>query len=186
MILKAVERGLSEKEIAETLALDIESIQRKRNLLEGICADAVNILKDKMVSAGVFPILRQMKDVRQFEAAILMNDANLYITSFARSLLVATPKEMLVDPDKTHRTKKYTIEQLANMEGERAMVDRQYQIIAESYDTDIFHLVLAQGWLTSMIKNERVKKYLGLKHPEVFAQFQHIVGMKSLVPKESA
>jgi transcriptional regulator with XRE-family HTH domain len=72
----------------------------------------VNILKDKMVSASVFPILRQMKDSRQFEAAVLMRDANLYITSFARSLLIATPRDMLVNPDKSYKTKKYSPEQI--------------------------------------------------------------------------
>ena len=185
MILKAVDRGLSEEAMAEALNVNIADIRRKRNLLTGICPNAVNILKDQMVSAGVFPILRQMKDTRQFEAAVLMNDANLYITSFARSLLIATPRDMLVNPDKSYKTKKYSPEQIANLEGERERVERQYQIISETYDADVFNLILAQSWIGNLMKNERIKKYLTHKHPDVFTQFQYIIGMKSLTPKET-
>ncbi len=47
MILKAIERGVPEEKIAAALDLNPRSIQRKVRLLEGICPEAVAILKDK-------------------------------------------------------------------------------------------------------------------------------------------
>jgi hypothetical protein len=185
MILNAIERGLPEEHLAKALNVNIGNIRRKRNLLEGICEDAANQLKDKMVCASVFPILRKMKDVRQYEVAILMNDANLYTTAFARSLLLSTPKEKLVDPNISQKAKGYSEDLLASMESERQLLDREYRLITETYDTDVFNLVLAQNWLMRLVKNERIKKHLTQNHPEILTQFQKIVGMKSLIPQEA-
>jgi hypothetical protein len=92
---------------------------------------------------------------------------------------------MLVNPDKSYKTKKYSPEQIANLEGERERVERQYQIISETYDADVFNLILAQSWIGNLMKNERIKKYMTHKHPDVSTQFNYIIGMKSLAPKEA-
>ena len=39
MILKAIERGVSEERIAKALNVDVGSINRKRRLLDEICPD---------------------------------------------------------------------------------------------------------------------------------------------------
>ena len=44
MIERAVERGVAEERIAAVLRLDVQSIRKRRRLLEGICADAATIL----------------------------------------------------------------------------------------------------------------------------------------------
>lgn len=54
MILQAVKRGVSEEKIARALNLNVANIVRKRNLLDGICPEAVELLKDKMVASNVF------------------------------------------------------------------------------------------------------------------------------------
>ena len=45
MILRAIEKGLSEERIAKTLNVDIAKIRQKRNLLENNCAEVVELLK---------------------------------------------------------------------------------------------------------------------------------------------
>jgi hypothetical protein len=74
MIVRAVQRGVPEAKIAQALDLDVQSIVRKRNLLESICEEATELLKDKMVATAVFGMLRRMKPLRQIETATLMND----------------------------------------------------------------------------------------------------------------
>ena len=54
MILKAIERGVSEERIAKALNVDVESIRRKRRLLDGICTEAAEILKDKHIAIHAF------------------------------------------------------------------------------------------------------------------------------------
>ncbi|WP_444460650.1 plasmid partitioning protein RepB C-terminal domain-containing protein [Rhodobacter capsulatus] len=61
MILKAIERGVPEERIASALDLSPRSIMRKARLLDGICEEAVAILKDKPCTAAVFDTLRKMK-----------------------------------------------------------------------------------------------------------------------------
>ena len=44
MIMEAIRQGLSEERIAKALSLDIASIRRKRDLLDGICPEALQLL----------------------------------------------------------------------------------------------------------------------------------------------
>src|SRR5271154_3554809 len=72
MILKAIANGVTEKRIAVGLNVDVKTIKQRRNLLDGICPEAVELLKDKRVSSKVFYFLRKMKPLRQIDAAELM------------------------------------------------------------------------------------------------------------------
>jgi len=58
------------------------------------------LLKDKHISAHTFWVLKKMMPFRQIEAAELMVAMNKYTCSYARSLLAATRKDQLVEPDK--------------------------------------------------------------------------------------
>ena len=54
MIVKAIERGVSEERIAPVLNLNVSSIRRKRNLLAGICPEAANLLRDRQCPCETF------------------------------------------------------------------------------------------------------------------------------------
>ena len=69
MILKALANGVPEKHIADALSVDVANIRQKRDMLNGICPEAVELLRNKQVAIEVFSILRKMKPVRQVEAA---------------------------------------------------------------------------------------------------------------------
>jgi hypothetical protein len=72
MILKAVENGVSEERIAKSLNVDVASIRRRRKLLDGICAEAAELLKEKHMALNTFSELRKLGAIRQIEAAELM------------------------------------------------------------------------------------------------------------------
>ncbi len=91
MILKAIERGVSEDRLAAILSVNADNIRRKRRLLHGICGEAAALLEDKHVSINSFDALRKMLPNRQVEAAELMVAMNKYTVSYARTLLAATP-----------------------------------------------------------------------------------------------
>jgi hypothetical protein len=105
MILKAVERGVSEERIAKALNVDVQTIRRKRQLLEGICREVAEILKDKHIAIHTFAELRKMLPLRQIEAAELMVAMNKYTVSYAKSLVAATPQMQLVESSKPKRVK---------------------------------------------------------------------------------
>ena len=92
MIVKAVERGVSEERIAKALNVDVKTSLRKTRLLEGICPEAADMLKDKHIAINTFTELKKMVPLRQIEAAELMVAMNKYTISYAKSLLAATPQ----------------------------------------------------------------------------------------------
>lgn len=65
------------------ISVDVAAIRRKRDLLDGICPEAVQLLKDKRASAGAFREMRKVKPMRQIEMAELMVAANNFSGSYA-------------------------------------------------------------------------------------------------------
>lgn len=180
MILRAIERGVPEEKIAAALNIDARSIIAKRDLLKGICAEAAELLKDKMVPIATFPVLKRMKAFRQIEAATLMNDAGLYSKSYADALFAATPKDQLVNPEKPKKVKGLDEDQMARMESEMESLQREYRLIEENYGKDVLNLTLAKGYLGSLLGNAKVVRYLAQHNPDILSQFQKIADITSL------
>lgn len=180
MILKAIERGVPGEKIAEALGVNVKSIVQKQNLLEGICEEATELLKDKMTPITVFGILRKMKPLRQIDVVKLMNDAGTYSNPYAQALLAATPKDQLVNPEKPKKIKGISEEQMERMEQEMASLEKEYRLIEDSYGTDLLNLTVAKGYLSKLLQNVSIVKYLAGKHAEVLAEFQKISEMKAL------
>jgi ParB-like chromosome segregation protein Spo0J len=95
MLLEALKNGLTEERIAAALDVSLDSIRAKRDLLNGICSEAVQILADKQLSPKVSWILRRMKPIRQIEAAEHMVAGGTFTVPFAKALLAVTKPEML-------------------------------------------------------------------------------------------
>lgn len=178
MILKAVERGVSEERIAKTLNVDLKTIRQKVRMLVGICPEVVEILKDKHVPINTFRIIKRMATLRQIEAAELMVAMNKYALSYAESLLAATPQAQLAESHKPKALRGLTEDQMALMERESANLEREFKIAEQSYGTDHLDLVLASGYLAKLLSNARVVRYLAQHEPEILAEFQRIAEMK--------
>lgn len=180
MILKAVERGVSEERIAKALNADVKTLRQKMRLLDGICPEAAELLKDKHVSINAFWSLKKMVPLRQIEAASLMVAMNKYTITYAKSLLAATPPSELVERDKPKVIKGVSDEQLALMERELANLDREFKMTEQSYGTDHLDLVLAKGYLIRLLGNARIVRYLVQHQQEILAEFQRIAEVKTL------
>jgi hypothetical protein len=179
MILKAIERGVPEGRIAKALNVDVKTLQQKKRLLDGICPEAVELLKDKHVPTNAFWALKKMAPIRQIEAAELMIAMNRYTISYTRSLLAATPQAHLVDTQKPKAVKGISDEQMALMERESANLGRELKMAEQSYGTDHLDLVLAKGYLAKLLGNARVIRYLAQHHQEILSEFQKIAELES-------
>jgi ParB-like chromosome segregation protein Spo0J len=180
MIVRAIERGVSEEKLAKALNLDIKSIRRRRTLLDGICPEIVEELKDKSVSAKTFEILRKMKPMRQIEAAELMRTAGNYSASYSNALLAATRQGDLVKSDAPKRVAGMTAEQMARMEREMEKVQLDLKAVESGYGEDVLQLVIASGYLSKLTRNPAIKRYLSQHHPEILAEFHAIISATSL------
>lgn len=173
MIMTAIEKGVPEERLARALNVNISSIRSRRRLLEGICPEAADLLRDKHVPIHSFHQLRKLKPMRQIEAAELMVAMNRYTVSYARSLVAASPEDQLVE-QKKKKVKGLTSEQVARMETEAARLQREFKMIEQDYGADHLDLVLASGYVGRLLSNARIVRYLAQGHPEILAEFQKI------------
>lgn len=180
MIRRAIDRGVSPNRLAITLGIDVSSIHKKATLLEGVCEEAIELLKDRQFTTNVSRVLRQMKPLRQVECVELMISANNLTTSYADALLAATPADMLVEGKKPKKRAGVTQEQMSRMEREMANVHGQYKLVEQTYGQDVLNLVLARSYLAKLLENKAVVRYLKQLHPEVLEQFESIVETTSL------
>jgi hypothetical protein len=182
MIVRAVERGVPPERIAEALNLDVATIQRRFRMLDGICPEAVDLLKDTTCPMIVFEIFRQMAPIRQVEAAELMIGQNNFSSLFAKALLAATNEKQLVDPRKrkSKGTNPFTPEQMARMDRELSNLQTQVKSIEESYGVDNLHLTCAKGYVAKLLGNVRVVRWLAQNRQEYLSEFQSIAEIENI------
>lgn len=180
MIRRAIDRGLSMDRLAKALNVDVSHIVKKMTLLDGICPEAADLLKDRQFSVEISRVIRKMKPTRQVECVELMVSANNITVAYAEALLVATPAEMLVDGRKPKKLTGVTQEQMSRMEREMANLQGQYKLVEQTYAEDVLNLVLARGYLAKLLENKSVARYIRQRRPEVLEQFEVIVETTSL------
>lgn len=173
MMLVALERGVSEERLARALNINIKAIQSRRRLLDGISPEVAELLRDKHVAIQTFRELRRLRPERQIEAAQLMVAMNRYNLSYARSLVAATPEDLLTRK-KSKTLMGLTADQIALMEKESAKLQRNFKLIEKDYGADHLDLVLASGYVERLLSNARVVGYLAQCHPEILGEFQKL------------
>lgn len=181
MIRRAIDRGVSPDRLAKALNLDISHINKKAKLLDGICAESQELLKDRVFSVELPRFLRQMKPTRQVECVELMLAANNLTASYAEAMLVATPPDQLVEGKKKEKPSAgVTQEQMAKMEREMASVQGKYKAVEQSYGQDVLNLVVTRAYLVRLLGNSAVVRYLKQRQPDFLAEFEAIVKAASL------
>jgi hypothetical protein len=180
MILRALERGVPEERLARALDIKIETIRRKRGLLDGICEEVVEMLKDRNFSPDVTRLLRKMKAQRQIECADLMCSMNNFSVHYASALLAATPADQLAEPGARKRFRGISASDFSRMEQEMSLVQNRFKVIEQSYGSDVLDMVLARGYLVKLLSNRTVASYLQRRHPELHQEFRDIVNQSSL------
>lgn len=176
MILRAIEKGVPEDRLARALNVNISSIRHKRSLLEGMCPEAINLLKEKHVPLNTIGQLKRMKPMRQIEASQLMIAMNKYTTAYAQSLVAATPDSMLVKPKR--KIGGLNEEQINRLEHEAASLDREFKTIESEYGKDHLDLVLSIGYVSRVLSSARIVRFLAQFYPEILAEFQKLTELR--------
>lgn len=174
MIMKAVQSGVSEEKIANALNVDIRTIRNKRYLLEGICEQAIDLLKDKPVPEPVFRALKKMKAPRQIVVAMLMNDQNKFTSSYAKALLGATTADQLVDNGKPKTVSPMILARQARLEEESLALSKEIDSLKKQYGTEIVDVTALQAFLKKILGNNEVAKYLQEFHEAIYEKFKEI------------
>ncbi|QOT76566.1 plasmid partitioning protein RepB C-terminal domain-containing protein [Cupriavidus basilensis] len=180
MLRRAIDRGVSPERLAKALSVDVSHIQKKITLLNGICPEATELLKDRQFSPELSRAIRKMKPTRQVECIELMVSANNLTVGYAEALLVATPVPLLINGKKPKKLTGVTQEQMGKMEREMGNLQGQYKLVEQTYGQDVLNLVLAKGYLGKLLENESISAFLRQRQPDLLAEFEMIVQTVSL------
>ena len=149
-------------------------------LLEGICPEVVDMLKDQHFPEDIMRHLRKMKPARQIECAELMISLNNFSAYYAAALLAATPPAQLVEPERPKKFRGLSAEQMARMEHEMALVQNRFKAIEQSYGSDVLNMVLARGYVVKLLSNKAVARFLEQNYAEFLHEFRTIAATASL------
>ena len=164
MILKALENGVTEERLSEALGLNVKNLRARRDLLDRICPEAIQLLRNRKVAIEAFAVLRKMKPVRQVEAAEHMVAGATCTAAFARALLAVTKPEMLVKPV---RKPKLTAGSHAAQEmlgEETTRLVRDLRAVEESYGKDVLSLTVCTVYMRKMIADPDIERHIAKHH----------------------
>ena len=183
MVLKAVKNGVSEERIARALNVHPATIRQKRDLLTGICSEAVELLKDRRASAGALREVKRVKPMRQIEMAELMVASNNYTAAYAKCLVAASPPDQLVETDDgADATKSHGLDphDVARIQSEMKGLEREFKLVQEEYGQNMLNLVVVVGYVRRLLDNAAVVRYLSRTEPAMLGEFQKIVDASDL------
>lgn len=180
MIMQAIKNGVSEEAIAAALNVNTSKIREKRNLLVGICPEAVQLLKGKRANAGSLRELRKVKPMRQIEMAELMRASNNFSVGYSKCLIAATPRDQLIESEQVKEVEGLSPADIARMEREMEALSGDFKEIEECHGKNVLNLVIVVGYLKKLLDNARVVRYLAGNYPEVLCELQKTVETRSL------
>ncbi len=158
-------------------------------MLDGICPDAVDLLKDTSCPLVVFELIRQMAPIRQVEAAELMIGPEQLLDDVRQSAIGGNSRKPTcrsAEDGNRADASAVTSEQMARMERELASLQSQVKSVEDSYGIDNLHLTVAKGYVAKLLANARIVRWLTQSRPEYLAEFQAIAEIESIGTAKAA
>jgi len=180
MIVRAIEHGVTPDQISKALGIDVGKIKASVNLLDGIDAEAVDLLKDKPITATALKLFRKAKPIRQVDMAQLMVSGNNYTRAYAEALLVGTPPEQLFGGNKAKNTHGISDDEITRMEKEMETLEQDYRLHQDTFGENSLHLNASQRYVKRLLENTKIKRFVGNRYPELLEEFQELAAMESL------
>ena len=119
--------------------------------------------------------------MRQIEVAELLVAYGQFLGAVRQRRYSRPPSPTcFVDPDKHKDVEGLTPEQVAKMEKEMEVLQRDLKLIEESHGNQVLNLVLARGYLGKLFGNARIVRYLGQHHADIFRELQTVSEGSSL------
>ena len=175
MILRAIKNGVPEERIAKTLNVNIDTIKQKRDLLSGICPEAVELLRERRVSAGAIREMKRVKPMRQIEMAEVMVASNNYTAAYAKCLVLASSPDQLLEPSQQTAPGGMEEHDVARLQREITSMEHEFKLVQEEYGQNMLNLVVVVGYLRSLLDKAAVVRFLSQAEPAMLAEFQKIV-----------
>lgn len=177
MLIKTIERGVSDELIARTLNIDLKVLRQKMKMLNGITKEVVEMLANKQVSKDIFRVLRKMKPERQIEVAQMMIASNKFTLTYANMMLLSSRKEELVESHKS-KTTNDDLTDLSVMQRELERLKENYKISEEKLADLKMGLVVAKGYVKKLLSNAAIVDLLENEQNEIYHTLKEICSIQ--------
>lgn len=187
MLVQALNRGVSEQRIAAALNVNIYSVRQKANMLDGICDEVVELLRDRKMSPELFHVLRKMKPAIQIATAELMVLRNDLSVSFAKTRLALTPPDLLNSPpSRKSKIKADSVAAQMLLEEDTDTLVRNLKSIETSYGTDVLTLTVGCTYVQRLLECQRVVRYMERNHTGLLGALQTLVSDLQTAQKKAS
>jgi hypothetical protein len=180
MIVRAIEHGVTPEQISKALSVDVGKVKASINLLDGIDPEAVEILKDKPITAAALRLFRKAKPMRQVDMAQLMVSGNNYTKAYSEALLFGTLAEQLVGGSKPKSPRGISDEEITRMEKEMEVLERDYRLHQDGFGENSLHLNAVQRYVKRLLENAKVKRFMTNRYPELLEEIEELAALESL------
>jgi ParB-like chromosome segregation protein Spo0J len=180
MIVKAVKNGVKPERIAAALNIPLQTVRGMITLLDGINAEAAEMLKDKNLSPRTIRLLKRVAPMRQIEMAELMIKSNNYSTTYAEIMIVGTPKDQLVNSAVKKERPGFSPDEVARMQREMESVEQDLKVIEATYTENMMNFTLARAYIKKLLENAKVVRFLNGNYSDILAQFESIASSETL------
>jgi hypothetical protein len=100
--------------------------------------------------------------------------ANNFCTGYVEALVLGTPKDQLLQPDKPKKKHGMSPEEIARMEQEMESLERDLKGVEETYGENVLALTVARGYIKKLLENPKVVRFLNTNNAEICTEFQTI------------
>lgn len=180
MIVRAIEHGVTPDQISKALSVDVGKVKASLNLLNGIDPEAVEILKDKPITATALRIFRKAKPMRQVDMAQLMVSGSNYTRAYAEALIIGTPAEQLIGDSKPKVPRGISDDEVTRMEKEMETLERDYRLHQDGFGENSLHLNAVQRYVKRLLENAKVKRFMSNRYPELLEEIEELATLESL------
>lgn len=173
MLMKTIERGVSDESIAKTLNIDLKTLRQKMNMLNGITKEVIEKLANKQVGKDIFRILRKMKTERQIEVVDMMIASNKFSLTYANMMLLSSRKEELVESHKSKSTND-DLTDLSIMQKELDRLKENYKVSEEKLADLKMALIVAKGYVNRLLSNAAIVELLENEQNEIYLTLKEV------------
>ena len=147
-------------------------------MLNQLSKEALDLLNGRPVVWRALRILRWMSPSRQVESAKLMVSTGDFSTSFVQGLLLATePEDRLLRRGRPV----FGVSQEQKVKMQRELKRLLSDIgIMDSYGADKLSLIVASRYISKLIENKAIERYLSQSYPATLQEFRSIIASVTL------
>jgi hypothetical protein len=182
MIVEALKSGVAEERVAATLNVNIGAIRKRVQMLDGICSEVVEMLRDRKISLELFPVLRKMKPIGQIATVELMVLRNDYSVSFAKTRLAISPPALLSRTSKARQLKANADAADSLLSEDTEGLIQNLKAIEETYGTDVLTLTVACAYIERLFSEDKINLYLERHHPGPLETLKTIISVMRPAP----